>query len=343
MLPNPLLQMMAKWRTAHLFFLCLLGFAICIHSAADGYKYTDQECLDCHGDANLSQIVSDGTVRSLYVDPEAWAQDVHKTGQLSCVDCHTHANPYVHLREGFVDVDCAKCHPEQSEEYLKNVHFEFTPLLPERELPLCYDCHSKHHILRHDHPASSIHENNIETTCGECHPEVMVKGLLKGSSFGKISGHRKGDLSEKFDMAICIQCHNPSHGSNTVYKEFCTRCHDPGKKADIVMGPTHLNSAKWIGYNAMGGGLALFLILGTFVYLGYKSRERFGKRIIDWHESMKVTEELKEAGEAETEKDEVKEPESLISEKETEKEIERMEEKTESLDPADSEDKDNER
>jgi hypothetical protein len=238
------------------------------------------------------------------VDPELWALDVHQIGQLLCVDCHTQAKPTVHFREGFKDVDCAKCHPEQAEEYLKNVHFDSTPLSPERELPLCYNCHTKHHILHHENPSASIHENNIEKTCRECHPGVLMKGLHKGSSIGKISGHRKGDISEKFDMAICIQCHNPAHGSNTVYNDSCTRCHDPKQKENIAIGPTHLNSEKWMGFNSIGRDLALFLILGTFVYLGYKSRGGIGKRISDWHESMKLLDEKKEIREEETHRDE---------------------------------------
>jgi len=158
----------------------------------------------------------------------------------------------------------------------------------------------------------------------------MVKGIFKGSSIGKISGHRKGDISEKFDMAVCIQCHNPAHGSNTVYKEFCTRCHDPNQKASVAIGPTHLNSTKWTGFNTVGGGMALFLILGTFVYLSYKSRETFSRRIRNWHESMKVIEEKIVITETETEKKEVKEPESSDSEKETEQRVESIEDKTES-------------
>jgi len=334
--------MMVKWRTSHLFILCFLGLVLGLHPSPDTPKFTDQECLACHGDNNLAQVLIDGAIRSLYVDPEAWAQDVHKMGQLSCVDCHTYSNPYVHFREGFVDVDCAKCHPEQSEEYLKNVHFEYTPLLPERELPLCYDCHTKHHILRHDNPSASIHENNIEVTCGECHPEVMVKGLLKGSSIGKISGHRKGDMSEKFDMAICIQCHNPEHGSNTVYKDFCIRCHDPIQQANIAMGPTHLNSAKWMGFNTVGGGLALILILGTFVYLGYKSRGGFERRIRDWHESMKIKEEQKEIKEENPDKEEDKKPESTDIENEPEKKNKTEEEKFEEVEHTESKQEDNE-
>lgn len=313
---------MVKRRTPHLFLLCFLGFTFGLHSYPDAPKYTDQECLICHGDNNLAQVLENGSTRSLYVDPEAWAQDVHSLGHLTCVDCHTLANPYVHFREGFVDVDCAKCHPEQTEEYIKNVHFESIPLSPERELPLCYHCHTKHHILRHDDPSASIHKNNIELTCGECHPEVMVKGLLKGSSIGKISGHRKGDISEKYDMAICIQCHNPAHGSNTVYKDFCTRCHDPDRKENITIGPTHLNSAKWMGFNMAGGGLVLFLILGTFIYLGYRSRGELGRKIRDWHESMKVIEEQKEIIEKDPDEEEdnkPKSPEIMDREKESEK------------------------
>ena len=334
--------MMVNWRIPRLFILFFLGLVLAPHSSPNTPKYTDKECLACHGDINLSQVLGVGTIRSLYVDPEAWAQDVHKMGELLCVDCHTHANPYVHFREGFLDVDCAKCHPEQSEEYVKNVHFDSIPLSPERKLPLCYDCHTKHHILRHENPTASIHEKTIETTCGECHPEVMVKGILKGSSIGKISGHRKGDISEKFDMGVCIQCHNPAHGSNTVYKDFCTRCHDPNQKASAAIGPTHLNSTKWMGFNTVGGGLALFLILGTFVYLGYKSRETLGKRIIDWHESMKVIEEKKELREEKTEEEKSKEPESIDSEKETEQRIESAEEKTENLEQPKSKHEDNE-
>lgn len=337
---------MLKRRTSQLFFLCLLGFALGLHSYSDPPKYTDEECLACHGDNSLAQVLGDGSIRSLYVDPEAWAQDVHRTGHLTCGDCHTFATPYVHFREGFMDVDCAKCHPEQAEEYVKNVHFESIPLSSERELPLCYHCHTKHHILLHDDPSASIHKNNIDRTCGECHPEVMVKGLLEGSSLGKISGHRKGDISEKYDMAICIQCHNPAHGSNTVYKDFCTRCHDPNKKANIALGPTHLDSEKWMGFNTAGGGLTLFLVLGAFVYLGYKSRGELRKRILNWHESMKVTETQKEIKDEDPDKGEDNKPKipgSVEGDRETEKEAGAGEEQADGSDHTGPVKDDNER
>lgn len=330
--------MMVKQRMPHLFFLCFFGFALSLRSSPEAPRYFDQDCLVCHGDINLAQVLGDGTTRSLYVDPEKWAQDVHKKGQLSCVDCHISANPFVHFREGFIDADCAKCHPEQAEEYLKNVHFESIPLSPERELPLCYHCHTKHHILRHDDPSASIHQNNIDLTCGECHPEVMVKGLLKGSSIGKISGHRKGDLSEKFDMAVCFQCHNPAHGSDTVYKDFCIRCHDPNQKVNLVIGPTHLNSTKWTEYNALGSGLTLFLILGTFVYMGYRSRGMFGRKIRGWYTSMIVEKKDKEIKTEDLDKKDEgitpDSPENAVKEKEREEKNNPGEEEIKNSEPA---------
>jgi hypothetical protein len=256
------------------------------HAFADSSPFSDQDCLDCHGKPNLSQIMSDGTTRSLYVNPEEWAQDVHKTSQMVCVDCHVNANPYLHFREGYIDVDCESCHRAETEEYQRNIHFEYAPLSAGRELPRCYHCHTRHHILRLDNPLSSVHEKNIADTCGTCHAEVMVSSLLKGSSLGKISGHRKGDISERFDMKVCIHCHHPAHSSTGVAKDFCRRCHDDSKKANLIMGPTHLSSQKWMQLNYMGGGLAVFLLLSFVVFVGYRSRKNVIGRCQTWLKSM---------------------------------------------------------
>ena len=260
---------------------------------SQNYIYTDQECIECHGKSDISQITSNGRVRSIFVDPEEWSQDIHHKSKMVCVDCHTNANPYLHFREGFIDVDCSRCHPEEAEEYQKNIHFDYKPVSINKELPLCYDCHTKHHILRHDNPSSSINEENIGDTCGKCHAEVMVKGVLKGASFGKISGHRKGDLSERFDMRVCINCHydDAAHGAKRVYKDFCPRCHEVRSKAGFVMGPTHLDSERWGWLNYMGGGLVIFLIIGTYIFVGYKSRKGIVNGMKTWYDSMKINEE----------------------------------------------------
>jgi hypothetical protein len=267
--------------------------------------YSDQDCLSCHGKPEIAQIMPDGKVRSLFVDPEEWSGDIHHRGKLICNDCHKNANPYLHFREGFIDVDCARCHPEEDEEYQKNIHHTFSgPITPGKELPLCFHCHTKHHVLRHDEPSSSVHESNLAETCGTCHPEVMMKGLVEGTSWGKISGHRKGDLSEKFDMRVCINCHyeDSAHGAKRVYKDFCIRCHDIKSKGNLVMGPTHLNLARWVRLNLIGNGLfVLFLLLGGS-FIIYQSRKGISTKIRLWFNQMKKEEDSAEQDIAQVEK-----------------------------------------
>jgi hypothetical protein len=252
--------------------------------------YSDQDCLICHGKPEISQITSNGAVRTLYVNPENWSQDIHHRGKLTCVDCHINANPFLHFREGFIAVDCARCHPIEAEEYQKNVHLTFTTITPGKELPLCYHCHTKHNVLRHDDPLSSVHESNVGKTCGTCHPEVMVKGILNGTSLGKFSGHRKGDIAEKFDMNVCITCHyqDSAHGAKRVYKDFCTRCHDIRSKGNLVMGPTHLDATRWSGLNSIGNSLLFFLLFASGTLLVYRSRKGIFTRIVAWQENMKI-------------------------------------------------------
>jgi len=258
--------------------------------------YSNQECLDCHGKPEISQITIHGDTRSLYVDPEKWSQDIHSQSQMACVDCHPQANPFIHFREGFIKADCTSCHPEEQEEYLKNIHYNFSPVTIGKELPQCYHCHTRHQVLRHDNPLSSIHEENIGNTCGECHSEVMVKGILEGASLGKISGHRKGDIAEKFDMSICINCHyeDAAHGAKRVYKDYCPRCHDVRSTAVFPLGPTHLNSTKWRSINFINFSLVLLFFVGLCAYSGYLSRQKIKKRIKHISDKIKLKDEIQQ-------------------------------------------------
>jgi hypothetical protein len=72
-------------------------------------------------------------------------------------------------------------------------------------------------------------------------------------------------------------------------------------------------------FNTVGGGLVLFLILGTSVYLGFKSRGELGQRLKNWHDSMKLLEELEETRDEDPSEGEDKKQESIVNEEETEK------------------------
>jgi hypothetical protein len=296
--PQPLriLNMLLK-KCVFIFSISFIVFANPALSQTS--SYTDQDCLACHGKPESFQILSNGKARPIFVNPEEWSQDIHHKGKLTCVDCHLNANPFLHFREGFIKADCARCHPEEAEEYQKNIHLTFAAPSPGKELPQCFHCHTKHHVLRHDDPSSSVYEQNIGATCLACHAEVMVKSILKGTSLGKISGHRKGDISEKFEMKVCINCHydDSAHGAKRAYKEFCVRCHDVRNKGNLLLGPTHLGSKRWTRLNYAGGALTLFLIVTTLVFVGYRTRKGMLKRIKSWQQRMKVRPEERQAKE----------------------------------------------
>lgn len=292
-------------------FLVFL-FSIAAPSLPD--KYSDQECLTCHGKPEISQVTKEGEVRSLFVDPEKWSADVHQKGRILCVDCHLNANPYVHFREGFIKVDCARCHPEEAEEYQKNIHLTFAAPTAGKEFPLCYHCHTRHHVLLHDDPASSVNEQNVSATCGSCHPEVMVRSIVRGTSLGKISGHRKGDLSERFDMQVCLNCHyeDSGHGAKRVYRDFCSRCHNPRSKSGMAIGSIHLDSQRMSGINRMSNGLVGLFLFGLLVLAGYKSRKGIVHRVRTWQSRLRTAAEAPEKEETggKTERAEKKEQES---------------------------------
>jgi hypothetical protein len=148
----------------------------------------------------------------------------------------------------------------------------------------------------------------------------MVRSLLNGSSLGKISGHRKGDISERFDMKVCIHCHNPAHSSTGVAKDFCARCHDVKKKANIFMGPAHLSSKKWKRLNYLGGGLAIFLLLGTVVLVGYRTRKGILTKCQTWLKSMEKEEQEPTESKTPVKPDETTEPKQESSSQEEESE-----------------------
>lgn len=247
--------------------------------------FDDKDCLACHGKKNLTQAMPDGSVRSIYVNPGEWEEDVHKTAGKACVDCHTWADPVLHFRERNINVDCASCHPEEEEEYTKNIHLTFpAPVTPGKELPLCYHCHTKHHVLRLDNPDSSVHRDNIGAACSSCHAETMVDNILKGSNLWKISGHRKGDLKNPFDMNLCLSCHyeDSAHGNKSAHEDFCSRCHAVRASVNPVVGPTHVNSARWKLFMYLEKGLLLFLFLGAVLFAGIKSSGKIKRKMVSW-------------------------------------------------------------
>ncbi len=173
----------------------------------------NEDCMDCHGETDLSMIRGDSTEVSLFVVENHLSNSIHE--DMECIDCHV--VPAEHLDEDFDEpiekVNCADCHEDQEEEYKNSIH-ALQDGFEGLHTAQCSDCHGIHNILSADDTASTIYPTNLATTCGECHsrPEVMKRiGFRRGmdpiaSYRNSIHGKALAEDPEG-DAPTCTECH----------------------------------------------------------------------------------------------------------------------------------------
>jgi cytochrome b subunit of formate dehydrogenase len=182
----------------------------------------NSDCFDCHGDKTLTKTNATGKAISLFVDQAKYTNSVHRTN--ACMSCHadmTEKHPDDNLAAK--RVDCATCHPYQSETYKGSAHALALKAGKEGSAT-CTDCHGTHDIVSHFSPASPLYFKNLSKTCGECHPEVaeQVQQSVHGKSVAQ--GHR--------EAATCIDCHSEHKiedlrkaSSIKISEQICSKCH----------------------------------------------------------------------------------------------------------------------
>ncbi len=115
-----------------------------------------------------------------------------------CVDCHgLHAIDRIdNVQQGrmFHTQACLKCHADADKmarnkvttiapiSYFESYHGKNVRLGHPEQVAGCSDCHESHKILPKDDPHSSIHPNNLTTTCRQCHKDA-------GNGFAKYLPH----------------------------------------------------------------------------------------------------------------------------------------------------------
>lgn len=133
-------------------------------------------CKNCHQD-QWTQY-SNG-VHSISVQPgeEITVDDAQKP---LCGDCHGPSHEIGWLTdnpEGQAEMHadgyevCGKCHEEMWDNYADYYHGRAYQQ-GSADAPACWDCHEYHLILPSDDRRSAVHENNLNETCGQCHPDV---------------------------------------------------------------------------------------------------------------------------------------------------------------------------
>ncbi len=112
---------------------------------------------------------------------ETWQNSAHgkawKDGNESapvCATCHSShliQEPGLGVARLAVPTTCGECHTEQAESYHDSFHGKASELGWET-VANCADCHTPHLNLPPDDPSSSVHPDNLQATCGECHDDI---------------------------------------------------------------------------------------------------------------------------------------------------------------------------
>jgi formate dehydrogenase gamma subunit len=110
-------------------------------------------CTHCHGE---HRIIS-------HLDPNSPVSPT-KVAEATCTPCHESAS----LNEKYGIPAGQLASLVDSYHGLKSTAGDVT-------VANCASCHGAHRILPHTDETSSIHSNNLQATCGECHPGISVE------------------------------------------------------------------------------------------------------------------------------------------------------------------------
>lgn len=203
---------------------------------------SDAECLECHGEVDLSTIDAQGQERSLYTDTQLLAASVH--ADFACVDCHADVSELPH-EDVLEAVDCAACHDDFASALEASVHGSRLRGKT-TDIPSCVSCHGSHDIRPKADPQSRINPQHQPVTCGTCHadPEVIARNnfaLKNAVALYEKSIHGELALQAKSEVATCSDCHtghairHPFDPQSSIHKlnipATCGRCHAAEQEA----------------------------------------------------------------------------------------------------------------
>jgi predicted CXXCH cytochrome family protein len=192
-------------------FIIIFGLPVSYAAAQ-----SDDDCLTCHEDHNLSTI-RQGKTYSLYVDKSVVKNSVHK--DLECSSCHPDAAvPEFPHPENLAPVDCGMCHDDAKAEYDKGIHGQAMKLKA-LYAPDCKECHGDHDILSSSNTKSRTYKMNIPVLCGKCHregaPVARVYNISEHNILENYSTGIHGEGLFKRGLIVTATC-NDCHGNHLI-------------------------------------------------------------------------------------------------------------------------------
>jgi hypothetical protein len=173
--------------------------------------------------------MSDGEVRSMFVDPQRFYDSSH--AGIGCNGCHGAVGSGPH---GPVDASmltdqqqrmlasrppiqqvaiaaCMGCHAVEAAQFAESIHATSAIANPTGDQPLCDDCHTAHYVNPADDLESSVSHQNVAQTCADCHADALtmthhdVRTDVVTTFTTSFHG-AKGQLGQA-GAAVCTSCH----------------------------------------------------------------------------------------------------------------------------------------
>ena len=180
------------------------------------YGATNEECMQCHADKDLTVKRKDKTL-SLFVDLKKFSRSVHE--KVGCTGCHLDADvkEFPHP-ERLEPVKCATCHDGVNKEFYAGLHGK---ALAQRAAyaPTCSECHGAHYIVPSRDSRSATYKMNIPVLCGKCHregaPVARVYNIPEKNILDNYSESIHGEGLFKRGLIVTATC-NDCHGNHLV-------------------------------------------------------------------------------------------------------------------------------
>ncbi len=218
--------------------------------------HAEMDCVMCHQDLDSDDFPhaddAEPVECGMCHDEQAVAHDASLHGQAhergdeyapTCAHCHgthdiqSHTEPDSPTSVINIPLLCGRCHHEGSpvsltheipqdhilENYSLSIHGEGVFKKGLTVTAVCTSCHTSHRILPHTDPESSIHVENVASTCTQCHARIeqVHRKVIEGRLWEE----------EPHKIPVCVDCHSPHQIRRVLYpaglaNQDCLGCHD---------------------------------------------------------------------------------------------------------------------
>lgn len=208
---------------------CVVLAAGMLRGQDDDTSREAASCLVCHDNRDFAVRMSDGEVRSMFVDPTRFYRSAH--AGIGCGGCHgsVGSGPHGPIDEPALSdtqarilagrrpiqqvaiAACMGCHAVEAAQFAESIHATSAMANPTGDQPLCNDCHTAHYVNGADDLESTVNPQHVAQTCADCHADAttMAHHDVRTdvvTTFETSFHGAKGQLGQE-GAAVCTSCH----------------------------------------------------------------------------------------------------------------------------------------